>query len=63
MIVVKILVTTLIQYNIGVFYIILDEKLRKLDLLKAIISYSKYNGSHNKDEHYLKELLKDDYLL
>ncbi len=32
-------------------------------LVKAIISYSKYNGSHNKDEHYLKELLKDDYLL
>ena len=32
-------------------------------LIKSIISYSRYNGSHNKDEHYLKELLKDTYLL
>ncbi len=27
-------------------------------LVEAIIAYAKYNGSHNKDEHYLKELLK-----
>ncbi len=32
-------------------------------LVEAIIVYAKYNGSHNKDEHYLKELLKDAWLL
>ena len=27
-------------------------------LVKAVKDYKRYNGSHNKDEHYLEELLK-----
>lgn len=28
-------------------------------LVNTIVSYSRYNGSHSKDEHYLAELLKE----